>query len=187
MATHDDVDLDARQGGVVGAVGLERFGDVPGRRRVAGGVVVHHEVVVDGLWDVEAAELVAGLVGDFVHDSTGVRRIVAADVEEVTDVVLPAGLEDALAVVEIGLVARGAQGGAGCAAERIECVRTGVGEIDQIVAGQPPHAVTHAEDLLDRADTLESLNDAGERRVDDGCGAARLADDRVAFDWSVTH
>ena len=150
-------------------------------------MVVDHEVVVDGLGDVEAAEFVVGFVGEFVDDAAGVRGIVAADIEKVADVVLLAGIQDALAVVGVGLVAGGTEGRRGRVGDLVEALGGHVGEVVEVVLGEALDAVAHAEDLLDCASLpsagfSEALDDADEGLVDDGGWAAGLADDGVSRD-----
>jgi hypothetical protein len=121
-----------------------------------------HEVVVDGLGDVEAAEIDAGFLRELGDDAAGVGRVVAPDIEEVADIAGLAGVQDLLAVLAIGLVARGAE------RRRLVFWRwparwaaPGAREIDDIVFHQAVHAVAHAEDLLDDAALVER-----------GCGAS---------------
>ena len=59
MAAHHHGDVDAGQGAVVEIGAHERLRDEARRRRIARAVVVDDEVVVDGLGDVDAAQVVA--------------------------------------------------------------------------------------------------------------------------------
>jgi hypothetical protein len=95
--------------------------------------------------------------------------------------------EDPLAVLGVGLVAGRAQGRRRRAGDGVERRLVLVGQVDELVVGQPAHAVPHAEDPLDRVARLagalgeQALDDPDERLVDDGGRAARLADDGVAW------
>ena len=122
-------------------------------------------------------------LGHFGDDAGGVGGVVAADVEEVLDVVLLEGLEDLLAVGLVGLVAGGAQGGGGGLGDALEQVGGEVIEGDEVVVDDAADAVLGAEDFADLARLLgggEGFDDADEGLVDDGGGAAGLADDCVA-------
>ena len=109
VAAHHDADVNAGQRGVV-EVGAGKGQRHEARRTgETRRVVVEHEVVVDRLRDVDAAQRVAGLGGLLGDDAHGVRRVVAADVEEVLDLVRLEHLEHLLAVGQIGFVACAAQ------------------------------------------------------------------------------
>ena len=133
VAAHDDVDFDALEGAVVGVVALVGEGDEAGGAAVAGAVVGGAEVVVDGFGDVVDVEFDAVLDGHFGGDAGGVGGVVAADVEEVFDVIAFEGLEDFLAVGLVGLVAGGAEGGGGGLGDAFEEVEGEVVEGDEFV------------------------------------------------------
>ena len=181
IAAHDDVDLDAGQGFVVEVVADEGGGDELGGRAVAGRVVVDSQIVVDGFGDVEDAQFIVFLFRQFGDDAGGVRGVVAADVEEVADVIFGERLEDFFAVGGIGFVARGAEGGGGREGDAFEEFGAGFFEVDEFFIDDAADAVTGAEELLDVPGFLDALDDANEGLVDDGGGSAGLADDGVAF------
>ncbi len=107
VATHDHIDrLDAREREIVEIVAEHRAGDVAGGRAITRRVIVDTQFVVDGFGDVIGAELVAFLCGQVVDDAGGVGRVVAADVEEIADVVLLEAVENFLAIGRVRLVAR---------------------------------------------------------------------------------
>ena len=135
VAAHDDVDFDAWERDVVHEVCHAGHGDESGGGGEAWGVVVFHEVVVHGLWDVEAAEVIAILKGFFAYEAAGVGAVVATDVEEVAGVVLFAGVEDALAVGGVGFISGRAQACGGCESEAIKAILMGVGEVVKLAFG----------------------------------------------------
>jgi hypothetical protein len=109
VPAHHHGQIDTGQGGVVQVGAHEGLGDEARSRRVSRRVVVADQVVVDGLRDVDAAQGIVGAPGFLADDAHRVRRIVAADVEEVADAMGLEDLEYLLAVLEVGLVARRAQ------------------------------------------------------------------------------
>src|SRR5262249_61297570 len=104
VAPHDDIDLDAAEARVVERVAHQRERHVARGGREPGRVVVLEKIVVDGLRHVEAAELVAGRGRLLAHDAAGVGRGVAADVEEIADIIPAAAVEDLLAISLVWLV-----------------------------------------------------------------------------------
>ena len=117
---HDDIDLDAAEARIVERVPHQREADIARRRRETRRVVVLQEIVVDRLRHVEAAELVAGGGRLLAHDAAGVGQVVAADIEEIADVVRAAAVEDLLAIGLVRLVAGRAERGGGRARDRLE-------------------------------------------------------------------
>jgi hypothetical protein len=109
MAAHHHTQVDARQRRVVQVGAGKGLGHETRRAGEARRVVVEHQVVVDGLGDVDAAQRVAGLGRFFGHDADGVAGVVAADVEEVLDLVRLEHLEHLAAVGQVGLVTGAAQ------------------------------------------------------------------------------
>jgi len=95
--------------------------------------------------------------------------------------VLGEGLENLLALGFIGLIAGGTEAGGGGLGDAFEQVIGGGEEGDEVVADDAPDAVSGAEELIDEAGFFHFLDDADEGLVDDGSGAAGLADDCVAF------
>ena len=108
VAAHYDVDLDAAKSPVVEVVAANRARDEPSRRAEAGSVVARAQVVVDRLRDVVDDKRIALLLGLLGDDARGVCGIVAADVEEVSDVQLPKRLENSAAVGGIRFLAAAA-------------------------------------------------------------------------------
>ena len=125
MPPHHHIDLDAAEARIV--EGIAHMGE---RHEARGGgkarrVVVLQEIVVDRLGHMEAAQLVAGGGRLLAHDAGGVGGVVAADVEEVLDVVLFEALEDFFAVFFVRLVAGGAEGRRRRYGRRVRGVRRG--------------------------------------------------------------
>ena len=120
VAAHDDGAIDALQRGVVEIGAHEGLRDEARRRGKARRVVEADEIVVDRLGDVDRAQRMAGLLRLLGDDAHGVRGIVAADVEEGVDFVRLEDLEDLLAILEVGLVARRAERRGGRRRDRLE-------------------------------------------------------------------
>ncbi len=96
------------------------------------------------------------------------------------------GLEDLEHAVEVGLllelVAAGAEGRARGELEAADGLLALGREVDQLLVEQAEHAVQAAVDLLD-VGVVEGLgDDAREGRIDDGGGAAGLADQDITYE-----
>ena len=148
-------------------------------------MVGEREIVIDRLRDADDAELVALRLRELGDLVGGVLGVVAADVEEVADVVR---LEDFKDAVEIGLllelVTAGAEGGAGRVLEGADLL-LGLGrEVDQVFLENTEHAVERAVNLLDALMVERFGNDAGDAGVNDGGGATGLAHQNVSYEFS---
>jgi hypothetical protein len=110
IASHHDCDVDARQGAIVEVGPHESLGHEPRRRRKARRVVAFHQIVVDGLGNMDGAQVVALLDGFLADDAHGFGRVIAADIEEPSGAVSLQRREDVPAIGQIGLVPRRAQG-----------------------------------------------------------------------------
>ena len=150
-------------------------------------MVVLEKIVVDGLRHMEAAKLVSRLRRLLAYDAAGVGRVVAANIEEIANVVPAAAVENTLAIGLVGLVAGRAERGRWRAGDRFEPRFVKGSQIDEAVCAWPhqaAHAVAHAEDALHLAgggkSGAQAFDDAGERLIDDGGRPSRLADDRIA-------
>jgi hypothetical protein len=152
---------------------------------VARAVVRAGEVVVDRLRDADDAQLIALLLrqlGDLVGRVLGV---VAADVEEIADVVGLEDLDDALEVLLLlELVAARAERRARRVAERPDLLLRLGRQVHHVLLEDAEDAVQAAVDLLDRLMVERLGHDAGQARVNDGGGAARLTHQDVTYEFS---
>ena len=148
-------------------------GDELGRGGEAGAVVGAGQVVVDGLRDAHAANLIAVAqheLGDLV---AGIHGVVAAVVEEVADVVLLEHLQDldVVGLVHIGvgqLVAAGAQRGGGGVLQEAQLLGILQPHIEQAVSQHALDAVLRAQHLRDGAGLQRRVDDAVGAGIDDG-------------------
>src|SRR5262249_62024583 len=111
-------------------------------------------IVRDAVRDGEAARRGAPGGGLPAHDGAGVGRVVAADIEEIADVVPAAAVEDLLAIGLIGLVAGRAEGRRWRTRNRFELGLVDGGQVEQPFRARlhkPTHAVARAEYALDLA------------------------------------
>ena len=148
----------------------------------AGAVIGTGQVVIDGLGHAHDPALIADLVhilGNFV---AGVHGVVAAVVEEVTDVVLLEDLQDALiiGVVHIGigdLIAAGAQGGRRGVEHMLQLSGIFLVHDHQLVVQNALDAVERTVHLGNVGIFQSGLDDAVGGAVNDRRGAAGLTDD----------
>ncbi len=110
MTPHDHRDMYARKRAVVQIKPHKALGDKLGRGREARGMVVDHEVVIDGLRDVDGTKLVAFQLGLLIDNTHSVRGVIAADIKEVAHIMRTEDLEDFLAVLAVRLVPGRGQG-----------------------------------------------------------------------------
>ena len=187
-AAHDLDDRDQ----VTLAHGLVVAGDFPDRGRevldhaaVARAVVGGRKVVVDRLRDADHAQLVALLLGQLRDLVRGVLGIVAANIEEVADVVGLEDLEDALEVLLLlELVAAGAEGGARGVLKGTDLLLRLGGEVDQVLLEEAEHAVERPVDFLNAVVIQRFGDNTGHAGVNDGGGSAGLAHKNVAYEFS---
>jgi hypothetical protein len=155
------------------------LGEVVGGGAVAGGAVGVGDVVVDRLGAADDAEVVVLALGGVVDDVGADQGAVAADEDEVADLVLPQGGDDLFEFVFGGLVAGGAEGGAGGAFEALQVGVGKVREVDEVGFDEAFDAVAGGEDFGDGAGAAGLIEDGVEARVEDGGGAAALEDEEV--------
>ena len=164
---------------------LHHRGDVLRRAPVAGGMIGHHQVVVDGLWhaDEPHGATVRRAVTRQLAD--GVHAVVPADIEEHPDVQFVQKREDALVfgdvlfrVPELVAAAPQKRGGRALQELDLELSLQHAVQLDDVAAQKSLHAVFHAVDLC-RAHLLRRLKDTRKARVDHARGPARLPYDRV--------
>jgi hypothetical protein len=180
MPAHHDTDVDARQRGVVEVHTREGLRHEACSRREAGGVVVGDQVVVDRLRNVDRAQRVVGLGRLFADDAHGVRRVIAADVEEVLDLVHAQHLEDFLAVFQVGFVAGGAECRRGRGGHQFKVVAGFLREVDEVFIDDAAHAVARAVHQLHVAKAPRFEGHADHRLVDHGGRPAALGDENFS-------
>jgi hypothetical protein len=122
------------------------------------------------------------VTGDAVD---GVHRVVAADHEQVADVVLLQAAQDRREVLVLELQPARAERAAGGVAERLERFPRLRAEIDQVAVEHAFDAEPHAEHALDRLAFQRGLDDAGQRGIDDCGRAAGLSDQGVRFEHEL--
>ena len=106
VPTHHDVDLDSRERNIVHEVGHARHRDEAGGGGEPRRVVVLDEIIVDGLGNMEAAQVIVVGNGFGADDPARIAAVVAADVEKIACVVTLARVEHAVAIRVVGFVAR---------------------------------------------------------------------------------
>ena len=166
-------------------VGVERElldggADVLEGAAVAGAVVGRGQVVLDGFRDADDAQFVGLRRRELAELGGGFLGVGVANMEIVADVVRLEHLEHALEVgglLQLG--AAGAEGRAGREAEAADGLLRLGREIDKILVEEAEHAVKRAVNFLN-AGMVERFGDnAGDAGVNDGGGAAGLADQTV--------
>ena len=105
MPPHNHAQIHSRQRGIVQVGPHESLCDKSGCRREARRVIITDQVVIDRLWNVNAAQRIIGSPRFLADDPHRVGRIIAADVEEIPYVVSLENLEYLLAIFQVGLVA----------------------------------------------------------------------------------
>jgi len=106
VAPHHDADIDARQRPIIEIGAGEGLRDEARRGREARRVVVDHQIIVDGLGDMDGAQRIAMRLGLLRDDADSVGTVVAADIKEAADLVRLQDLKDLLAIFDVRLVAR---------------------------------------------------------------------------------
>jgi hypothetical protein len=176
VSTHDNREVDTGQGCVVEVGTDERLGDKARCRRKSWRVVVAHQVIVDGLRDVDTAQRIARIACLLADDAQSIGGIIAADIEEVACSVRLQDPEDLLAVFDVGFVARGTECRARRGRDQLELLRGLLSQVDEVFSEDTSNAVAGAVDRLDIAEATCFEHNAGERLVNDSRWAAPLGD-----------
>ena len=149
-------------------------------------MVVDHQVVVDGLGDVDAAERGARPARFFAQDAQRIRGIVAADVEKRADAVRLQHPEDVPAVFQIRLVAGGAERRAGGSRDPLQVPPRFPGEIEEVLVDDAAHTVPRAVDPLDARLSARLQRGSHQRFVDNGGGTAALGDQNLSLRHGIS-
>ena len=164
---------------------LDRRADVFGGRAVARRVVGVGQIVVDRLGNADKADVAADFGGVVAQFEDGIHAVVAADIEEVADIIAAQHVEnfliDGLHLVAFRqFVAAASQIRSGGVAQQGELPRRAehVRQVDHVVLEQPLNAVAHAVNML-YAVLAAGAENARKAGIDDTGGAAALADNRV--------
>ena len=146
------------------------------------------QVVINGLGHTHDAALVAHGLHVLVDLVAGVHGVVAAVIEEVAHVVFLEDLQNALIVRVIHggigqLVAAGAKRGGGGVFQQAQLLGILLPHVEEPVVQNALDAVLRTQHAGDGAAFERCVDDAVSAGVDDGCGAAGLADDACAFQY----
>ena len=180
IAAHHDRDVNARQRAIVEVGPHECLGHESRRRGKAGRVVVFHQIVVDGLGNVDAAQVIALLRRLLADDAHGIGGIVATDIQEPGRAMGLQRREDVPAIRQIGLVPRRAQGRGRRGGDRFE-IGPGFGrKVDEILVHDAAHPVARAVDPLDLGKEPRFEHGTGQRLIDHRRRAAALGDHQLA-------
>ena len=118
----------------------------------------------------------------------GVLRIIPSDIKEIADIVRLEDLEQPVHVLrglfglllEIELVAAGAEGGGGRVLQPFDGFGLLVVEVDQLLAQDAVDAVETAVDFLNVLVPAGFLDDASDTRIDDCGRSTGLSDQEIA-------
>ena len=144
-------------------------------------MVIEHQIVIDGLGDMDGAEIIVQSFRLLVDDAHCIGRIIAADVEKVAHVMLAEDVEDLLAVLFIGLVTGAAKGGGRRHRHALQVIGGFLRQVKKIIVDDAVHAVDRAVHLGDLAEFTAFQHHADQALVDYRCRAAALGDDDFAF------
>ena len=124
-------------------------------------MIVAHQVIVDGLRDVDTAQRVASLTCLLADDAQSIGGIIAADIEEVADSVRLQYPEDLLAVPGVWLVPRRTECRPRHGRDQLDLLRSLLPQVDNVFGGNTGNAVAGAVDRLDIAEATRFEYDAG--------------------------
>lgn len=176
MTAHYNADIDAAQRTVVQIHSSECLADEASGRAEARAVVVLLKVIVDGLRNVDGAQVVVRSFCLLVHDADGVRGIVTADVEEIADVVGLHDLEHAGAVFFIRFITSGKEARGRSACHLLQVVGRFAGQIDEVFVNDAAYAVNRSIDGGHLAELAGFESNADDALVDHRGWATTLGD-----------
>lgn len=185
IAAHDYCDVNARQRVIVEVGSHKRLGHEARRRGKARRVVVFHQIVVDGLGNVDGAQVVALLRRLLADDAHGISRIVAADIQEPGHAVGLQRCQDVPAIGQIGLVSRRAQGRGRRSGNRFEIGPAFGRKVDKILVDDAAHPVARAINPLDLRKESRFKHGTSQRLIDHRRRAATHGDHQLAASHSL--
>src|SRR5262249_2561870 len=166
MPAHDDREVDAGQCRVVEIGARKCLGDEARRRRVSWRVIVAHQVIVDGLRDVDTAQRVASLTGLLADDAQRIGGGIALGIQGEANSVRLQGPEDLLAVPGVWLGTRRTECRPRHGRDQLDLLRSLLPQVDNVFGGDTGNAVAGAVDRLDIAEATRFEYNAGYRLVD---------------------
>ena len=89
MPAHDHTDVDSRQRPIIQVGANKRLRHKPRGRTVTWCMVVQNQIIINGFGDVNGTEIILGTFRLFIDNADRIRRIIAADIKEISDVMRP--------------------------------------------------------------------------------------------------
>jgi len=176
VAAHNHINLDAGQCPIVEVIAHEGTGDEFGGCAVSRAVVGYQQVVIDGFWDVEGAEIIADFFGHFVDKVAGIGGVVAADVVEILNIVFAEYVEDFSTIFFIGLVPCGAEGGGRRKGQPSEGFDGEFFEVDKVFFDDAGNGMNGTVEIVDFLVLDYFIDYAHQGGVNHACWAAGLSD-----------
>ncbi len=170
------------QGAVVSADVAEGMGIEASGRAEAGAVMGAEEIVVDGLGDADDGD-----GARLVEERGGPHGSVAASEEDGANSLLPAAGQGGRQVGRLEGLPRGAEDGAGGAANLSEEVRGEGAEIDPVVVQQPMDTVAGSVEAAELARGAACVNDPDEAGVENRGGSSAVDYDRAVAKFAHAH
>ena len=168
-----------------------RADDIARRGREAGAVIGAIEVVVDRLRNAHDTALITNLLHILADLVAGVHGIVAADIEEIPDIVFLEYLKDLdvigiVFLIILELVTAGAERGRRRVQKQRKLISCFFAHIVKDFVDDAADAVRRAVDFIDMRVVQSRTDDAVDACVDHGSRSAGLSDDAIA-DQFVLH
>jgi hypothetical protein len=180
VAAHHDRNVNARQRTVVEIGPHECLGYEPCGRGKAWRVIALHQVVVNGLGNMDRAQIVMLLRRFLAHDTHGFGRIVAADIEEPRNAMSLQRTEDVPTVGQVWFVPRRAEDRGRRGGDRLE-IGSGLGrKVDEILVRDAAHPKARAIDTLDLRKEPRFQYGTNQRLIDYRRWAAAFGDHQLA-------
>src|ERR1700746_1322635 len=161
MPAHDDREVDAGQCRVVEIGARKCLGDEARRRRESWRVIVAHQIIVDGLRDLDTAQREPTLPCTVAEDAKSMGGILPADIEEVADSVRLQDPEDLLAVPGVWLVTRRTECRPRHGRAQLDLLGSLLPQVDNVFGGDTGNAVAGAVDRLDITEATRFEYNAG--------------------------
>ena len=180
MAAHHHTQIHAGKRFIVQIRAHESLGDEPRRRGKARRVVIDHQVVVDGLGNMDAAQRIIRVARRFRDDAHRIGAVIAADIEKGADAMGLHRAEDLLAIGAIRLVAGRAQGRGRRIRHLQQVLFAFFAQVDKVLVDDAANPVKRAIDGVNAGMPPGFQHDACQRLVDHGGGPAALGDQDLA-------
>src|SRR5579884_695161 len=154
-------------------------GDEAGRAAIARTVISIRQIVIDGLWYADNIDFIVRSPPSLYQLMGRIRRVVAADIGHIANIVSPQNLYRAFQIAFLQLIAAGTERSRWRVQQLRPDMRRLSSQVDQILPQKAFNAITHAENALNAFRCQRRLNRAHQAGINDGSSPSWLPDHQI--------